>query len=115
MDIKIIESSISREEVARLAASQFVYMVKAVVDIEKGIMAIGGELHADAEALLAERGSKSNNMWGINLYPEKSADGWIEFDSMINLKPILNNRSRDVENIDTRNKIREIINKLIAN
>ena len=96
-----------------IAKNQFGDLVKAVVDIEKGIMVIGGELHADEEALLLERGSEQNNLWGINIYPEKPEDERIEFDSMINMRPSQNNRSRDVESLEIQRKIRDIVNKLI--
>ena len=77
-------------------------------------MAIGGELHADEEVLLMEKeGSKRENTWGINIYPEKSDDELIEFDSMINLKPAFGNRSRDVESQKIKEQIRKIVKKLI--
>jgi hypothetical protein len=89
-------------------------LVKAVVDIEKGIMAVNAELHSDEEALLLENGSKQENLWGINIYPDFfGQDDFIEFDSMINLRPSQNNRSRGVDNPDIRKKILEITSKLI--
>ena len=84
MEIKIIKNNISRKELVEIAKNQFGDLIKAVVDIEQEIMAIGGELHADEEALLMEReDSKREYVWGINLYPEKSGEEWIEFDSVI--------------------------------
>lgn len=111
--MKIIKEKISIEELNNLAESMFGNLVKAVVDIEKKIMAVGGELHADEELLLMENGSKQKNLWGINLYPGIKDDGWIEFDSMINLRPSLGNKSRGVENSATQKIIREIVNKLV--
>ena len=88
-------------------------MVKAVVDARQGIMAIGGELHADEEVLLTETaGSAREDTWGINLYPKQEED-WIEFDSMVNLKPSFGNRSRGVENAEVREKILSIVRALI--
>jgi hypothetical protein len=72
-------------------------MVKAVVDVRRGIMAIGGELHSDEEALLLDDGSAQADLWGINLYPEEADDAWIQFDAMINVRPSQGNRSRAVE------------------
>jgi len=95
-----------------MAKERFGDLVKAVVDIEQEIMAVGGEMHADEEAVLMEKEkSKRENTWGINIYPEKEES--IEFDSVINLKPSFGNRSRNVENQEIKNKIREIIDKLI--
>lgn len=111
--MKIITKPISKKELLDVAKSTFGNLVKAVVDIEKEKMAIGGELHADEEALLLENGSRQKNLWGINLYPEISSKDWIEFDSMINLRPSQNNRTRGVDSLETQNTITQIINKLI--
>jgi len=115
MAIQVIKKSISREELLKLAKEGFGDLVKAVVDVEQEIMAIGGELHADEEVILTEQyGSRRENNWGINIYPEKSENNWIEFDSMVNLKPHFGNRSRDVENPEIKGKIRDIVKKLIT-
>lgn len=85
-----IKDSISRGELKKIAEEQFGQLVKAVVDVEQEIMAVGGELHADEEVLLTElEGSKREYTWGINLYPEKTGNDFVEFDSMVNLKPHL--------------------------
>jgi len=88
-------------------------MVKAVVDVEKGVMVVDGDLHADEEALLLNEGSKNENLWGINLYPELNNEEWIEFDSMINLRPAHNNRTRGVDDPAVREEIVTIVNKLV--
>ena len=111
--IKIVKNSISKEELRNIAKNQFGDFVKAVVDIEKEIIAIGGELHADEEALLLEGSSQQKNLWGINIYPDKQEEERIEFDSMINVRPAQENRSRDVESLEIQRKIRNIVNKLI--
>ncbi len=96
-----------------MAQKTFGHLVKAVVDVEKGVMVIDAEMHDDEEALLLENGSKQVNLWEVNLYPELSGDDFIEFDSMINLQPSQNNRSRRVEDAETRKKIIKIVNALI--
>jgi hypothetical protein len=111
--IDIISDSISRQRLEELALARFGDMVKAVVDVEKGIMAVGGELHADEEALLIEQGSKQENLWGINIYINEPMPQAIEFDSMINLRPAQNNRTRGVEDASLRKIIIEIVTKLI--
>jgi hypothetical protein len=88
-------------------------MVKAVVDIERGIMAVDGELHSDEEELLLQNGSRQANLWGINIYPDAGAEDWIEFDSMINLRPSQDNRTRGVEDPDRRRRILEIVSRLV--
>ena len=115
MEIKIVKGSINKEELLAMARGQFGDLVKAVVDVGQGIMAVAGEMHADEEVILMEQeGSRREHTWGINICPEKSGGEFIEFDSMINIKPSYGNRSRDVENVDIKEKIKTIVNKLIA-
>ncbi len=112
MEIRVIRDKISRDELAAMAKQQFGDMVKAVVDVDQGIMAIGGELHSDEEAMLLDQGSAQRNLWGINLYPNKPCDEWIEFDSMINVRPSGGNRSRHVESAEIREAISGLVNRL---
>ena len=114
MNIRIITQPISRAELADIAKERFGDLVKCVVDIEQGIMAVGGELHADEEAVLLEGGSLQNNLWGINLYPAVEDKNWVEFDSMINIRPSQNNRSRGVEDGAIQKKIINVVDKLIV-
>jgi hypothetical protein len=100
-------------ELQEMAAATFGDMVKAVVDVGQGIMAVDAELHADEEALLIEKGSDQNDLWGINLYPELEGEDFVEFDSMINLRPSCGNRSRGVEDTAIRDRIRNIVNRLV--
>ena len=113
MGIRVIKEPITRIELIEIAKERFGDLVKVVVDIEQNIMAIGSELHADEEAILLEQGSDQNNLWGINLYPNISDNDWIEFDSMINVRPSQNNRSRFVEDEGICKKIIDIVNNLI--
>lgn len=113
MEIKIVVETITNAEIAEIAKNQFGNFVKAVVDVEKEIMAIGSELHADGEAFLIERGSLQRNLWGINIYHAKNTDERIEFDSMINVRPTEENYSRGVENPAIREKIAVIVQKLV--
>ena len=113
MAIKIINESISKSELRKIAENQFGDLIKAVVDIEKGVMAVGGDLHADEEKALLEERSKQENLWGINLYINKQEEEFIEFDSMINVRPSQNNKSRSVENLEIQRKIRDIVSKLV--
>ena len=105
----------TRFELKKIAQEGFGDLVKAAVDVEKGIMAVSGELHMDELELLVEKeGSSHQNIWGINLYPEKEGDEFIEFDSMVNLKPAFGNRSRGVDDLETQKKIIKIVQKLIS-
>ena len=114
MEIKIIKSPIAISELKRIAEQRFGDLVKAAVDIEQEIMAIGGELHVDEQILLIEKeNSKHEDVWGINLYPDNFNGDFIQFDSMINLKPALSNRSRWIDDLAVREKIISIVKKLI--
>lgn len=114
MEIRIIKDPITREELKRIAQERYGDLVKAVVDVGQGIMAVGGGFHAHEELLLMEQeGSKRENTWGINLLPNISGKGFLEFDSLINLKPSFGNRSRGVEDAAIREQIKKIVEKLI--
>ena len=113
VEIIIIRDTINRAMLRDMASLQFGDMVKAVVDVEAGIMAIGGELHSDEEAMLLDDGSRQSNLWGINLYPEKPSGEWIEFDSMINVRPSADNRSRFVESEEIREAVTQIVQRLV--
>lgn len=101
----ILETPIKKSDLKPIAERLFGNFVKAVVDIEKKIVAVDGEMHADLEQLLLENGSEQKNLWGINFYPDLAREEWVEFDSMINVRPAQNNRSRNVDDAETRNKI----------
>jgi hypothetical protein len=111
--VKIISNALLLSELKQMAAATFGNLVKAVVDIERELIAVDAELHSDLEALLLEDGSKQYNLWGINLYPEIQGDGFIEFDSLINMRPSQGNRSRGIENEEIRKKIIAIVAKRI--
>ena len=101
-------------DLRRLAEEQFGEFVKAVVDVSRGIMAVGGELHADEEATLLQDGARQADLWGINLYPGLPAPSFIEFDSMINVRPSRGNRSRGVDDAHVRQQIENVVAKLVA-
>ena len=112
--MQIVSTSISKEELLKMSERIFGGLVKAVVDIEKKIMVVDAAMHADEEKLLLEQGSKQDNLWGINLYPEIEGEDFIEFDSMINVRPRLSNYSRGIENKELQKKIITIVNTLVC-
>jgi len=114
MPIQVVRAPMPLGDLQRLALEQFGDFVKAVVDVRQGLMAIGGELHADEESLLIEQGARQADLWGINLYPDRPADERVEFDSMTNVRPAQGNRSRSVEDAATRRQIQEIATRLIG-
>lgn len=111
--MKLVDKKISLDELKKMSSRVFGGLVKAVVDIEKEIMVVDGVMHADEEKYLIENGSFQDNLWGINIYPELEGNDFIEFDSIINIRPRINNFSRYIENESIRKKIIEIVNKLV--
>ena len=111
--MKIVKTSITLEELDTLAKSRFGHLIKAVVDIQLQIMVVDADLHADEEAELLAHGSKQGDLWGINIYPKLEGSEFIEFDSMINLRPSQNNLSRGVGDPQIQQKIIKVVNKLI--
>lgn len=114
--MKIFEekNKIENLELKEMSKNMYESLVKVVVDIEKAIIAVDAPMHIDLEQLLIEeKQSEPKNLWGINIWPFKDGQDFIEFDSMINIKPAWNNRTRSVENEIIRNKIIDIINKLV--
>ena len=113
-EIEIVRTRVTLNRLSALAEALFGDLVKTVVDVERGMMAIGGELHADEEAALLASGSKQADLWGVNLYPAEHGDAaWIEFDSMINIRPSQGNRSRSVEDESIRARLVEIVDRLV--
>jgi len=111
--MQIVKEKINISVLREMSKKMFGNLVKAVVDVEEGIVVIDGELHADELAVLIENGSEQKNLWGINIYPEKKGEDFIEFDSVINIRPNQGNHSRGVEDEQEREKIVGVVNKLI--
>jgi hypothetical protein len=113
MGTMLLDKPISRQQLREAGEELYGDMVKAVVDVRERIIAAGGELHADDEAFLLERNSLQENLWGINLYTTRDLPDMVEFDSMINIRPRQNNRSRGVEDPNIRAEIIEIVRQLV--
>jgi hypothetical protein len=114
MGTTLVRKPISTQQLRDAGEELYGDMVKAVVDVEKEVMAIGAELHADEEAFLIEQNSRQENLWGINLYTDRAFGEMVEFDSMINIRPRQNNRSRGVEDPTIQARIIQIVRSLVA-
>lgn len=113
--MRVISTPIRLSELAEMATGRFGDLVKAVVDVERGVIVVDAEMHADEEAMLLDHGSLQEDLLGINLYPDQ--DGTPElivFDSMINVRPRQGNRSRSVEDPGAREAIIRVVGRLIA-
>lgn len=113
--MQVVRTTIALSILEDMAESIFGNLVKAVVDVEQGIMAVGGEMHADEEALLLDGGSPQASLWGINLYPaEVGTPRFVEFDSMINIRPRQGNRTRSVDDAVVRAAVTSIVDRLVT-
>ena len=110
----ILEHPISRAELKKYAANTFGDMIKCVADVEKGLLAIDADLHADLERMMLENGSEQTSLWGFNLYPDEMGDDFIEYDSLFNIRSWQGNPSRDVLDKDVRERIASIVSKFIT-
>ena len=110
--MQILQTAITRAELAALAQNTFGDMIKCVADVKLGLLALDAELHADLERLLLENGSAGEDLWGFNLYPGE-ADDFIEYDSLINIRSWQNNPTRDVSDPDIRESIKQIVGQFI--
>jgi len=113
-EIVIVDSKLEPAELARLVGRFFEGMVKYVVDIERRVAAVGGELHADAEQLLLAEGSRQADLWGANYYPGIGTENCIEYTSLINIRPAQGNRGMDIADPLIRNRVRDLTFALIG-
>jgi hypothetical protein len=111
--MKILDAVVTVDELRQIAADTFGDMVKVVVDIDQALVALDAELHSDLETLLLENGSKQGSLWGINFYPDMGREDFVEFDSMINMRPSQGNMSRGVDAPETRRKIMAVVGQWV--
>ena len=111
--MQLIDKNIALVELIPMAKKMFGNLVKATVDSEKEIMVIDAQLHADQELFLLEQGSQQKNLWGINLHPTALYENFIEFDSMINLRPSFGNCSRGIDDPIMQERVKLIVNRLV--
>ena len=112
--IIVIERRIDPAELRRLVDLYFGDMVKFVVDVRRRVVAVGGELHADAEQVLLTQGSSQADLWGANYYPGQGSDECIEYTALINIRPSQGNPSMEIQDVETRRAVREIAHALIG-
>ena len=109
----VLDGKISIGQLSALAENLYGDMIKAVADVRNNLLAVDAELHSDLERLLLENGSEQEDLWGFNIYPDMQGEDFIEFYSLINIRPRQNNRSRDVEDAEVRRQIVDIVDKFI--
>ena len=113
-DIMLVSHRLSSSELEALANQHFGDMIKGVIDIQTGKLALGAELHADAELLLLQECCQQETLWGFNIYIDSPFPDNIEFDSMINIRPRQNNRSRHIEDVEIQQKIVQLLTPFLS-
>ncbi|HLF18772.1 MAG TPA: DUF5674 family protein [Candidatus Omnitrophota bacterium] len=109
MGIRIISQPIPQEELKDLAKEYYEDLIKGVVDIRREVVALGGEMHADAEEVLLKNGSKQSDLWGFNILLDKNKEECLMFESFINIRPRDNNRNLEVQDPAIRKEMKRII------
>ena len=89
---------------------QYENMIKIVVDIRRRFLSGGGEMHSDCETVLLENGSEQDDLWGANWYP---GEGRIEFESLINIRPRLGNRSILIQDEALRRQVESVTREIL--
>jgi hypothetical protein len=92
-------------------SEEYAGMIKIAVDVRLGVLAGGGEMHADCEQVLLEAGSEQDDIWGANWYP---ADQRIEYEALINIRPQLGNRGMLIQSDEIRHKVEVITRQLLG-
>ena len=113
MNIKLVEDKVSLQELREVAKEFYSTMIKGVVDIEKEIAVFGGEYHADANEVILKNGSRQSDVWGFNIYLDKPRESWIEYVSLINIRPQAGNMEMEIQDRDIRDKVKAILHSKI--
>ncbi len=113
MHIEIIRQKTTKSQLAKLAHQGYGDMIKAIADLDKGWIAVGGDLHADGEMVLLNTGSDQENLWGFNLFPEKTGEDRLEYSALINIRPRHGNPAITIEKEEIRRAIRQLVDERI--
>lgn len=106
----VIKKRATKEETEKMG-EDLMGFIKVVVDVERGILAGGGQRHVEGEQKLLERGSKQQNLWGGGFDTETKE---IDYNSMINLRPSQDNPSRDILSSEIRKAFDKIVQDLLS-
>jgi len=112
-EIRVVREPIALESLSPLAKAWHGTLIKGVADCTRGIIALGGDWHMDANTTLIADGSKQEDVWGFNIYPAERGDAALEYISLINIRPAQGNKTMELVNEVLRTKIRKIVSKLV--
>ena len=113
-DILVCDRPIDSKLLCELVDRFFGDMVKLVVDVRQRLVAVGGELHPDAEAILLAGGSQQADLWGANYYPGLGPEDCLQFTALINIRPAQGNRAMEVQDPKIRQAMRSIVSDLVG-
>jgi hypothetical protein len=108
--IHLVHQRATSEQISEML-EEYEEMIKIVVDIRRRVLSGGGEMHADCESALLEDGSEQDDLWGANWYP---AEQRIAFESLINIRPRLGNRSILIQNQELRETVESISREILG-
>jgi hypothetical protein len=109
MKIHIIRQQASKDEIQGMMEELGTYL-KVAVDVEREILVGGGEYHADCEEVLLENGSRQEDIWGADWYPDSKT---VEFGALINIRPQHGNRGMEIESPEIRQRVEKIVRRLL--
>ncbi len=107
MKIHIIRQRATENEIREMLEELETY-IKLAVDVDRSVLAGGGEYHADCEEVLLEDGSRQEDLWGADWYPESKTVGFV---ALINIRPRQGNRGMEIEDPKLRVKIETIVRR----
>jgi len=113
MEILIVRDAVDQKTLEALAGEWHDDMVKGVADINRGVIALGGEWHMDANNVLLADGSKQEDVWGFNIYPNESGEDAIEYISLINIRPLQGNTEMEIKDETLRARILGIVKEML--
>ena len=111
--MQMVKGKITIADLNKMSKNMFDWLVKAVVDIKKEMLIVDAQMHADEEKELLEQGSKQEDLWGANLYPNNTLEERIEYLSLINIRPQQNNRQMYISDKEIREKVKYIVYTLL--
>ncbi len=110
MPVHILREKATAAQFADMLADHTT-MIKVVVDVRRGILAGGGDMHADSESVLLDQGSLQDDLWGANWFP---GEQHIEYESLINIRPRLGNRSIMLQDVSLQRQVLTIVTDLLG-
>jgi hypothetical protein len=113
MEILVTDKEVDMMKIKQLANEWHETLVKGVADCKQGLLALGGEWHMDANNKLLESGSSQENLWGFNIYPQKSGSNALEYISLVNIRPSQGNTDMELKDEVLRGKIKKLVKKII--